>query len=237
MQICYNSRMDERSKQKKPLSIKEIKEGCLLMGTEARFCVMNEEMRQGLEFIEQYPNSVTFFGSTRIGENDKHYKEARALAGELAKAGFCIVTGGGPGIMEAANRGAWEVGGQSIGLSIKLSVEQKTNQYITDQIEFYYFFNRKVALVFSAKAFLFFPGGFGTMDEIFEILNLVQTGKISKVPIIFFGRDFWKPLIENVLREKFLKEEKTIDEQDFSLFEVVDTVDEARNRIISLVKK
>lgn len=222
------------AEQNTMLTIEEIREGCKDVEGGARVCFMNEEMRQGLDFVKKYPHSITIFGSARFKEDDHFYGDALELSCLLSKHGYTIVTGGGGGIMEAANRGAHEVGGHSVGMSIELPKEQETNAYVTDSIEFYYFFNRKVALAFSANAFFFFPGGFGTMDEVFEILTLIQTKKIPQVPIIFYGKDFWNPLLKGVLQDTFMKY-GTIDEHAMSLFEVADSAEEAHKKLTQML--
>ena len=176
-------------------------------------------------------NSVTFFGSARLREGNPHYDMARRLAARIAsELGYAVMTGGGPGIMEAGNRGAKEAGGDSVGLSIELPNEQGTNQYVTDVEEFHYFFSRKVSMTFSAEAYLYFAGGFGTLDEFFEILTLVQTKKIEPVPIILVGKDFWQGLIEYA--QNTLLPAGTISESDLDLITVTDDEEE----ILSIIK-
>ena len=209
------------------LSVEEIKEGCINLtgeehGGDQRLCVINEEFRQGLEFAESINRSVTCFGSARLPEDNEHYQQAQRIAYRISKElDYAIITGGGPGIMEAANRGAHEAGGRSIGMTIHLPHEQFTNPYVKDELQFYFFFSRKVSMTYSAEAYIYFPGGFGTMDELFEILTLVQTDKISKVPIILVGEDYWRPL-ENFIRETLRDNEKTISPEDMDLFTITD---------------
>ncbi len=180
-----------------------------------------KEFKDGFKALEDYPQSVTFFGSTTFTEENAYYQSARTLAGEIVKEfGYSIISGGGPGIMEAANRGAFEAGGSSLGLTIKLPDGQITNKYITTQINFYYFFVRKVCLTFSAEAFIFFPGGFGTLDEFFEVLTLVQTKKIKDVPIICVGTDYWNSLqtfIGNTLLSR-----GAVKDEDIKLYTITD---------------
>lgn len=154
------------------------------------------DLTQGLATIKSYPQGVTVFGSARINEDDKFYKKAYELGAKLAQNDIPVITGGGPGVMEAANRGAIENKGRSIGLNIHLETEQDLNEYTTDSMEFRYFFARKVMLSFSAKVCVFFPGGFGTLDEFAEILELRHTAKIPPVPLFLFGSEFWKGLDE-----------------------------------------
>lgn len=191
-----------------------------------RIHLIRSEFIHGLHFIRQHKHSVTFFGSARYKEDNKYYQKARKVARRLASAGIDVVTGGGPGIMEAANRGAAEVEqtdktgeevGHSLGLNIKLPNEQVLNPYVEKNEEFHYFFARKVVLTFSAEAYIFFPGGFGTLDEFLEILTLVQTEKISKVPIILVGTDFWQPLT-TFIKETLLEKFETISPNDMDLF-------------------
>ena len=205
----------------------EIKKGCIeVPGTDpdsVRICRMDEELKQGMTEMETYKDSVTFYGSARFTQGDEFYDRARALAYRISKElGHTVITGGGPGIMEAGNRGAFEAGGKSVGLTIKLPVEQKDNPYLTDEVPFYFFFARKVALSFSSEVFVFFPGGFGTLDEFTEILTLVQTKKMERVPIILFGSAFWKS-IDELFRSQLLKRFDTISENDLSLYTITDS--------------
>jgi uncharacterized protein (TIGR00730 family) len=210
----------------KPLTLLEMSEA-----VDKRVSLIAQEFRSGFEFVKNYPRSVTFFGSARTKETDEFYKKARGLAARIVnELHYSVMTGGGPGIMEAANRGAFEAGGNSLGLTIELPREQATNQYLTDSEDFHYFFSRKVCLSFSAEAYIFFPGGFGTLDEFLEILTLIQTGKIPKAPMILIGASFWNPL------EKFFKEvlveNKSIEEKDISLYTITDD----ENEILQIIK-
>lgn len=190
------------------------------------FRIMSEFV-DGFQFLADIKKSVTFFGSARTLPDDPHYIEAKRLAYLLAKSGFSIITGGGPGIMEAANKGAYEAGGESIGFNIQLPYEQRINDYVKKGIGFHYFFSRKLMLSYSAQAYVFFPGGFGTLDEFFEIVTLIQTKKISeKIAVIAVGIDFWKPLfdyIENIVYKKH----HGIDKEDIKLYHLVNSADEA----------
>jgi uncharacterized protein (TIGR00730 family) len=190
------------------------------------FRIMAEYI-EGFQFIANYRKSVTVFGSARTPEGSKWYEESRKFGALVAKEGFAIVTGGGPGIMEAANRGAHEAGGKSVGINIQLPTEQRINPYVNESHGFHYFFSRKLMMSFSAQAYVYFPGGFGTLDELFEITTLIQTHKIeSHIPIVLVGREFWQPIIawiETDLCEKF----KTIDHSDRMLFTLVDSAEEA----------
>ena len=197
-----------------------------------RVTFISKEFTNGFEFVRNYPRSVTFFGSARTKEDEAYYKKARGLAGKIVKElHYSVTTGGGPGIMEAANRGAFEAGGNSLGLTIELPHEQLTNKYLTDKEDFHYFFSRKVCLSFSAEAYIFFPGGFGTLDEFLEILTLVQTGKIPKAPMILVGTSFWLPL-ENFFKEVLL-ENKSIQAEDLFLYTITDNETE----ILKIIKQ
>ena len=212
------------------LTPEDIKKGCIEIGgadqTSVRICRINEELEQGMSEMEAYQKSVTFYGSARFKEGDEFYDKARTLASRIAKEceGYTIVTGGGPGIMEAGNRGAFEAGGKSVGVSIRLPMEQHDNPYTTDSVPFYFFFARKVALSYSSEVFVYFPGGFGTMDEFFEVVTLLQTGKLQPIPVILYGSAFWNPLME-FCRTVMLDKYKTVSEADFKLFTITDDDD------------
>lgn len=197
------------------------------------FRIMSEFV-DGFDTLRKYSTAVTFFGSARLRPGDHMYREAETLAARLARDGYAVITGGGPGIMEAANVGAFKVGGRSVGLNIELPMEQKLNPYVTESKQFHFFFSRKVMLSFASEVYLYFPGGFGTLDELFEIVTLVQTGKISKIPIVLFGKDFWNPLI-TFMKDTLVKEYKTIDLEDLDMFVLVDSVDEAYDYITAKV--
>lgn len=198
-----------------------------------RKSVTNKEFEHGYDLIQKYPRSVSILGSARIKPGTNYYYQAESLGRRIARdLGYAVVTGGGPGIMEAANKGAFEAGGISLGLGIKLPEEQSLNKYLTDFVEFEYFFSRKTILFFSAESYVYYPGGFGTMDELFEILTLIQTKKIPSVPVILVGSDFWKPLLKTIEHE-LLEDEHTIDPQDTQIYKVVDSEDE----IIEIIKR
>lgn len=171
---------------------------------------------------------VTVFGSARIREGHPYYDLARSMGKELSKMGFTVMTGGGPGIMEAANRGAKDVNGKSIGCNILLSTEQKPNPYLDKWVLFDHFFVRKVMLIKYSYAFVVMPGGVGTLDELFEALTLVQTKKISGFPIVIIGKDYWQPQIEQL---KLMSNEKTIHPEDLDLLLITDSVEEAVEHI------
>ena len=193
---------------------------------------ISKEFTAGFEFLEDYPRSVTFFGANQFKEDNPYYQSARQLASRVvSELGYSVLSGGGPGIMEAANRGAFEAGGNSLGLLIKLPDGQITNQFITKGIHFYHFFVRKVCLAFSAEAFIFFPGGFGTLDEFFELLTLIQTKKIRGVPLICVGSAYWNEL------KKFMEQEVlsrgAIAPEDLDLFHILDDHD----KVIEIIKE
>ena len=168
---------------------------------------------------------VSIFGSARFKENHPYYQLARETGRLLAKAGYTVVTGGGPGIMEAGNRGAKDAGGQTLGLNIRLPKEQNPNPYVDDFIEFDHFFVRKVMFVKLSSAYVLMPGGFGTLDEIFETLTLMQTKKIKRFPVVVLGREFWERMREFVADSMLA--EGTIGEADLELFSIAETPEEA----------
>ncbi len=193
------------------------------------------EFVSGFEMLRKYNLAATIFGSARTSPGDPIYEQARELSAKLAQAGFAVITGGASGVMEAASKGPYEVGGKSVGLNIQLPQEQSTNQYLTDGMTFNYFFTRKVMLSFASEVYIYFPGGYGTLDELSEILTLVQTGKIKRIPIILYGKDYWTPFTE--LFEKHLYEKyRTISKEDLDLYKVVDSVDEAYKEVLDTVK-
>lgn len=193
----------------------------------------NDEMRRGYALIKKHPRSVSILGSARFKEGNKYYDMARSLAKRIVtELGYAVTTGGGPGIMEAGNRGAKEAKGNSLGFSIILPAEQGTNDYVTEYVDFEYFFTRKTILLFAAETYIYYPGGFGTLDEFFELVTLIQTREISPAPIVLVGSEFWKPLISYV-EEHLLKNNRTISEEDLQLFRIVDSEDE----ILEIIKK
>jgi len=179
------------------------------------------EFVDGIETLSSLEPAVTIFGSARSKPGDKYYAMAEELGGLLAKEGFTVITGGGPGIMEAANKGSKEAGGQSVGLNIVLPFEQKLNTYTNLHINFRYFFVRKVMFVKYAISYVIFPGGFGTMDELFEALTLIQTDKLKPFPVILIGSKYWDGLLTWV-NDTMLKE-GMISPEDRWIFTVVDT--------------
>ncbi len=195
-----------------------------------------KELVLGYKFVHKYRKAVTFFGSARFGFSDNVYQDATELAYMLSKDGYSIITGGGPGVMEAANKGAMDAGGNSIGLNIQLPNEQRINSFVNQSASFHYFFTRKVMLASASQVYVFFPGGFGTMDELFEMLTLVQTKKVSPVAIILVNREFWKPLlswIENVMYKK----NNAINKDDLKLYYVADHAAMALRLIRKLEKQ
>lgn len=185
------------------------------------------EFVEGFEFLSRLHREVSVFGSARTRSKDPYYEIARKIGFMCGKAGYTMVTGGGPGAMEAANRGAYEAKGDSVGLTIQLPMEQRTNKYVKRSVDFHYFFTRKVMLSASAQAYVFMPGGFGTLDELFEVVTLIQTGKMSdQVPLILVGSEFWEPLLKWIKTE-VLTHHGYISKPDLDIFQVVDTAEEA----------
>jgi uncharacterized protein (TIGR00730 family) len=194
---------------------------------------ITHELRSGFNFIHKFPKSVSIFGSSQTPTDAQNYKNARELAERIVhELDYTVITGGGPGIMEAANRGAQNGSkkNHSAGLSISLPHEHSTNLYATQSMKFSYFFTRKALLTFAAEAFIFYPGGFGTFDELFSILTLVQTGKIPRVPVILVDSTFWKPL-DSFLRTTMLGEYGNVDDKDLQLYEIIDSMDLIIERI------
>lgn len=183
------------------------------------FKIMGEFV-EGIDELHNLGPAVSIFGSARINADHPYYKKTENLASLFAKKGYAVITGGGGGIMEAANKGAAQGGVESVGLNIKLPFEQKPNPYASTQIEFNYFFVRKVMFLKYAQAYIIMPGGFGTLDELFETITLIQTKRIRKMPIIMVGKDYWDGLILWI-KDKLLKE-KMISEKDLDLFHLLD---------------
>ncbi|MFA5156845.1 MAG: TIGR00730 family Rossman fold protein [Candidatus Omnitrophota bacterium] len=194
------------------------------------FRIMSEFV-EGFEVLSEVGSAVSIFGSSRSKAANKYYKLAEEIAYLLAKEGFAIITGGGPGIMEAGNRGARRAKGLSIGLNIQIPMEQKANKYIDTLLDFHYFFVRKVMFVKYAKAFVIMPGGYGTLDEFYEAINLIQTKRIPRFPVVLFGSDYWKGMI------KWLKENVlaagNISREDLDLFKIADSPSE----VVGIIKK
>lgn len=180
-----------------------------------------KDLGHGLTMVRSFPQGVTIFGSARLPQDNKYCQMAYELGGLLAKNGHAVITGGGPGIMEAASHGAYEIGGRSVGFNITLAHEQFPNPYLTDCFTFEYFFARKVSLAMAAKVFVFFPGGFGTMDELSEILCLMQEGKMPKMPMFLIGTDYWKAF-DRVIKK--MTDLALINTGDANIYEVTDDV-------------
>lgn len=194
------------------------------------FRIMSEFV-DGFETLSQVGDAVSIFGSSRTKPGTKYYSLAQETAYLLAKAGYAIITGSGPGLMEAANKGAKKAKGNSIGLNIQIPSEQKPNPYVETLLDFHYFFVRKVMFVKYARAFVIMPGGYGTLDEFFEAINLIQTQRISKFPVVLVGKEYWKGLIDWV-KNRVLKE-GNISNKDLDIFTVVDTPKD----VVSAIKK
>jgi uncharacterized protein (TIGR00730 family) len=190
------------------------------------------EFVDGFDTLSDIYPAVTVFGSARAPEDDPCYQMGVRLGRRLAEEGFAVITGGGPGAMEAANRGAFDADGTSVGLRIQLPKEQAANPYVNVGVDFHYFFTRKVMFVKYAVAYVILPGGFGTLDELFEALTLVQTKRIKPFPIIMLGKDYWSGLV-SWIEETLLEKNKMISPEDRSLFQLVDDPDEA----VALIKR
>jgi len=188
------------------------------------------EFVEGFDLMARTRPAVTIYGSARLNRRNPYYRMAMVTAEKLARAGYTIVTGGGPGIMEAANRGAQKGGGLSIGLNIDIPAEQEPNKYLDEMMEFRYFFCRKTMFVRYASAMVILPGGFGTMDELFETLTLIQTHRTARFPLVLMGKDYWRGLLHWV--KNTMVEEGTIAQEDFNMLNVTDDPDETV-RIIS----
>lgn len=216
------------------------KEHIYLQGPKSRSYELGFALRVFRQFIRGFRSlhfmgpSITVFGSARFPEGHLYYEKAREFGNRIAKLGMVTITGGGPGIMEAANRGAFEAGGQSVGCNIRLPFEQKENPYLHQSITFEHFFVRKVLLVKYSYAFIIMPGGFGTMDELFETLTLVQTKTITQFPIVLFGKSYYKPLMDAI---EDMEKQGTISAQDLELVKFTDNVDEAMDFIAAYIQK
>lgn len=213
----------------------------LLEGPRSRFSELLRVFRIAAEFIRGFRAlhfqgpCITVFGSARFPEDHPYYQKAREIGAEAARLGFTVMTGGGPGIMEAANRGAKEVGGRSVGCNIVLPKEQGGNPYLDQMILFRYFFVRKVMLVKYSQAFVIMPGGFGTLDEAFEAMTLIQTGKVFNFPVIFVGVEFWKPLFE--FFRSTLQANRTIEQHDITRLVLTDDVAEVMEHLATCPSK
>ena len=194
------------------------------------------EFFTGFLFIRQYERSVSFFGSARESLPERYYRECEELAARLSNAGFVVITGGSGGIMRSGNKGAYKTQKESVGITIELPKEETQNKFLTSHRNFKFFFSRKTVLACASEVYVFFPGGFGTLDELFEMLTMIQTDHSDHLPVILYGKDFWGPLvayIEGVLRDTY----KTISPKDRDLFTVFDSVDEVEAYISNLTIK
>ena len=227
--------------KKKPLTESQMEERVFLEGPHSRLRELWFLIRvmwgflYGFRVLHFVGPVVSVFGSARTEEDNIHYKEALEVGRGLANMGFCVMTGGGPGIMEAANRGAKEAGGHSIGCNIRLPFEQKPNPYLDVMLEFNYFFVRKVMLLKYSYAFVVLPGGAGTMDELFEVITLIQTKKIFNFPVILIGKEYFAELMDFL---ELMVKEGTISPEDLDLFIVTDSIEEAMTHIkVNIVDK
>lgn len=231
----HQERSSRRTWQKDPhVSIMEEKQylvDALSIEESWRIFRIMAEFVDAIETLSKLKHSVTIFGSARVRPDDPYYKKTEYLARKLAESGFSVITGGGPGIMEAANKGAAAAGGQSVGMNIRLPYEQKPNPYANTVIEYKYFFIRKVMFVKYAVAYVILPGGFGTMDELFEALTLIQTKRIKGFPVIMMGSEYWQGLLE-WLKTTMLQNDK-IEPADLEIIQVIDDPDE----IVKHIKK
>lgn len=224
--ILHNSNLDIKEKQYVIDAIK--------VGDTWRIFRVLSEMVEGFEKLSNIVPAVTVFGSARAKPNNKFYRMARNITGCLSEYGVSTLTGGGPGIMEAANRGAYEKGGKSVGCNIELPLEQKPNKYCNVLVSFHYFFIRKVMLVKYSSSFIIFPGGYGTMDELMEALTLIQTKKIKPFPLILVGSEYWSGLIAWLKKETLAK--KLISKEDLDLIEVMDSEEDVVSRVLRFLK-
>lgn len=214
----------------KNLTAEDIQNGCIALAgdneEEMKLCMIQEEFRNGIDGIKKFNPSVTFYGSARMKEDHPFYEKIRNLAYKISKElNYAVITGGGFGVMEAANRGAYEAGGKSVGATITLPLEKKKNDYVTDEIPFYFFFARQVSMYYSTEVCIFCPGGFGTFAELFEVLTHMQTGKMGNVPVILYGKDFWEPL-QDFINKTLLEKYKTINPKDLNLYIISDDDEE-----------
>jgi len=194
------------------------------------FRIMSEFV-DGFEELSNITEAVTIFGSARLKPSNKYYKLAEKTAYLMVRSGYSVITGAGPGIMEGANKGAKRANGDSIGLNILMPTAQKPNKYVTRSLEFKYFFCRKVMFVKYTKAFIVFPGGFGTLDELFEGITLVQTGRVEPLPVILVGSEYWKDMIKWIKNTLLARD--AIEKQDLTIFSVVNTPEE----ILAVIRK
>ena len=198
---------------------------------ERHVAMIAQEFREGFEAVDRIDRpAVTIFGSARVAQDDPAYTSARETARRFAERGWAVVTGGGPGVMEAANRGAKEAGGLSVGFNIELPHEQRANPYVDQLLTFRHFYARKTMFVKAAEGFIVFPGGFGTADELFEALTLIQTGKVLHFPVVLFHSDYWAELLDWVKGELLV--DRMISPEDLELLHVTDDIDDAVTRVL-----
>ncbi|MGV9001689.1 MAG: TIGR00730 family Rossman fold protein [Candidatus Saccharimonadaceae bacterium] len=195
----------------------------LIDAAEGRLVTVVEEFERAFDILGKYENTVTVFGSARLDQDNPVCRAAFDVSLELSKRGYAIVTGGGGGVMEAANHGAIEAGGASIGFNIHLPMEQSLNKYTTESYRFEHFFGRKVAMTLDASAYIYASGGFGTFDELFEVMTLIQTGIVPQVPVILLGKDFWMPF-DSFIRDTLADRYHTIEPEDRSLYIITDDI-------------
>lgn len=184
------------------------------------------ELYQGMRIVSRHKKAITFFGSARETLPQYYYESCEILAANISKKGFTVISGGGKGIMRSANKGAYKSGGQSIGITIQIPREEVSNRFLLEEKSMKYFFTRKKVLSYASQIYIFFPGGFGTLDELADMLVLIQTEKIPRIPIILFGRDFWTPF-DSLVKKIFIETYKTVSKGDDSIYTIVDNVEEA----------
>jgi hypothetical protein len=214
----------------------DIKNGCITLtggdGEEAKLCMIQEEFRDGIDTVKDLGPSVTFYGSARLKPDHPEYIRAYKLANRIAKElGYVIISGGGAGIMEAANKGAFDAGVESVGFTIRLPREQSTNPYVTKEVPFHFFFARQVSMQYTTEAVVYCAGGTGTLYEFFEMLTHLQTGKVGLIPVILYGTEFWAP-IKKILEEQFVEKYQTISASDLERFIVTDD----ENLVLEVIK-
>lgn len=233
-QSSHNQEITEEDKILQQRFELSTKDSSWLSGPRSRFHDLGSLFRVCIDFIRAYRilhfvgPCVTIFGSARTKPGSRYYELARKMGAACSELGFTVLTGGGPGIMQAANQGAFEAGGCSIGINIELPFEQESNPYVHRSVNMYYFFSRKVMLVKYSYAFVVMPGGAGTLDEMFETITLIQTGKLKNFPIVLMGKEYWQPLMDFVYR---MAEEGTIDHEDPNLIFFTDSIEEAKAHI------
>jgi uncharacterized protein (TIGR00730 family) len=202
----------------------------MIDAAEGRLTTVVEEFEHSFEILSKYDKTVTVFGTARLPQEHPVCRQAYATGWALAKHGYAVVTGGGGGAMEAANKGAFDAKGDSIGFNIHLPMEQSLNKYTTESYRFEHFFGRKVAMTLDASAYVYAGGGFGTFDELFEVITLIQTGIIPQVPVILLGKDFWTPLDE-FIRDTLVDRFHTIEPEDRSLYTITDDIQQVIEKI------